>query len=216
MAYKGVYSFSLLKNVNKIVGCDPKKLVYRSLWERSMIEWCDANSSVLKWGLESVTVKYMHPVRQKMSKYIIDFYVEFDDGREMIIEVKPNKETKQPILTEAKTTKSGKPNARFKREIETYMINQEKWRVAKEFASNHGFEFFVFDEFVLNSLGIRLISPAKADNNVKKILGIEHKQWRKKPSKSIKRPTSSKSAKKAKPKIARPKRPKSTLRKKSK
>ena len=198
MAYKGVYTYQLLQNPEKIIGCNPKKLVFRSLWERSLIEWCDANPQVVKWSLESeaTTVKYMHPIRQKPSKYIIDFYIEFADGRQMLIEVKPNKETKQPQLTESKMTKTGKPTARFKRELETYQVNQEKWRVAKSFANQNGLEFFVWDEHTLDKLGVRRLSPAKSDDKVKKVLAMENKAWRKKP--------------------AKPKRPKSSYRKKTK
>ena len=157
--------------------------------------WCDSNPKVLKWGIEEVTIKYFNPVKQKPAKYIIDFYVEFDDARELLIEVKPHKETIQPVLTESKTTKTGKPTMRFRREQETFAINQEKWRMAKKIAAQNGMEFAVFTEHTLDKLGIRRLAPKTEDKETKKTLFLENKRWRKKPPKA-KRPKSSQRKKK--------------------
>ena len=42
MSYKGKYT---IKNKSKYAG-DPKKVVYRSLWERQAFKWCEENPNV--------------------------------------------------------------------------------------------------------------------------------------------------------------------------
>ena len=44
MAYKGKYK---PKNRNKYKG-DPTKIIYRSLWERRFMVYCDENPSIIK------------------------------------------------------------------------------------------------------------------------------------------------------------------------
>ena len=46
MAYKGKYK---PKNRSKYKG-DPTKIVYRSLWERRFMVYCDENPNVIKWA----------------------------------------------------------------------------------------------------------------------------------------------------------------------
>ena len=166
-----------------------------------MAIWCDTNPRVKGWNIEEIEVKYHNPVRGKISRYIIDFYVELEDGEEWLVEIEPHKETLPPVLTEAKLTKKGKPKARYKRELDTYAVNQAKWAVAKEFAENNGAKFYVFTEKTLDKMGIRRLTPSK-DKDYKRQLMVENRAWRKKPSKPrsvtrSKRPTS---VKKKKPK----------------
>lgn len=187
MAYKGKIHPSTLKNPHKYCG-NINNMIFRSLWERCMAMWCDINPSVVKWSMEEYVVKYLKPGTDKIARYYIDFYVEFKDGREMLIEIKPEKETIQPVLKEGKRI-----SAKFKRDMQTYAVNQEKWRVAKKFASANGMEFYVFTEKTLDKLGIMRSGPL-SENPERGLIALEHKNWRK-------------------PKVAKPKRPASSFKK---
>ena len=57
MAYKGKY---IPTNPKKYRG-DPSQVIYRSLWERKLMVYCDRNSKVVEWGSEEVIIPYMSP-----------------------------------------------------------------------------------------------------------------------------------------------------------
>ena len=71
MAYKGKYKPSHSK---KYKG-DPTNIIYRSLWERKFMQYCDSNSNVLEWGSEEIALPYRSPVDNKVHRYFPDFYV---------------------------------------------------------------------------------------------------------------------------------------------
>ena len=48
MAYRGRYSPS---NPKKYKG-DPSNIIYRSLWERKFMVYCDMNDKIVEWGSE--------------------------------------------------------------------------------------------------------------------------------------------------------------------
>ena len=87
MAYKGRY---IPKNPQKYKG-DYTNIVYRSLWERKFMVYCDETSSVLEWGSEEVIIPYLSPWDGRIHRYFPDFYtkVKQHDGttKKMIIEV---------------------------------------------------------------------------------------------------------------------------------
>ena len=56
MAYSGKF---IPKNRNKYKG-NPKKIVYRSLWERSFMKYCDSNPSILEWSSEEIIIPYYY------------------------------------------------------------------------------------------------------------------------------------------------------------
>ena len=58
MAYKGRFTPS---NFQKYKG-DPTKIIYRSLWERKFMVWCDTNPNILEWGSEEFFIPYISPV----------------------------------------------------------------------------------------------------------------------------------------------------------
>jgi hypothetical protein len=77
-----------------------------------------------------------------MHRYYPDFIVRVrqTDGKEntLVIEVKPEKQTKKP--TQKRKTKT------FIQEAATYAINQEKWRAADLFCREHGWQFKILTE----------------------------------------------------------------------
>ena len=124
------------KNPNKYIG-DPTNIVYRSGWEKKVMEWCDSNPNVLKWGSEEIVIPYMSPVDNRWHRYFVDFYVEAvgrDGGvRKMLLEVKPKAQTQEPNVQKRKTK-------RYITEVVTYGINQAKWKAAEEYCKDKGWE----------------------------------------------------------------------------
>lgn len=140
------------KNKEKYVG-DVSNIVMRSSWEKRFALWCDNNPSVIKWNSEGTPIQYWHSVDQKHRRYYIDFFIQIKvkDGsiKNMAIEIKPYGETIPPKVPKRKTPKT---EQRYINECITYQRNQDKWKAAKEWCSNNGFEFIVMTE---NELGLK-------------------------------------------------------------
>lgn len=89
MAYSGRYNPT---NPRKYRG-DPDKIIYRSLWERRFMVYCDNTDEVLEWGSEEIIIPYISPLDGRMHRYFPDFYtkVRQRDGtiKKLLIEVKP-------------------------------------------------------------------------------------------------------------------------------
>lgn len=142
MSYKGVYK---PKNPQKYVG-DATNIVYRSLWERKFMVFCDNNPSVVKWCSEEIAVPYLSPVDGKYHRYFVDFLVEFStvNGNQIyLIEIKPKRQCKEP-------QKGKKATRSYLKEMQTWKINNSKWAHAKNFAEKHNWHFKILTEEDLN------------------------------------------------------------------
>ena len=64
MAYKGKYK---PLNPNKYAG-NPMNIVYRSLWERKVMVYCDKNPLVIEWGSEEIIIPYLSPWDGRMHR----------------------------------------------------------------------------------------------------------------------------------------------------
>ena len=142
MAYKGKYT---PKNPSKYIG-NPTKVIYRSLWERKMMNWMDNNPSVLRWGSEETIVMYVSPVDGKRHRYYVDFIMEVQNKNKEIqtflIEVKPKKQTKPPVKPKKKTKT-------FINEAKTYSVNKAKWDAAEKVCEARGWKFMIVTEDTL-------------------------------------------------------------------
>lgn len=143
--YKG--KFTKLKNPSKYVG-DASKIVYRSLWERNVMRWCDQSDTVAEWASEEIAIPYIHPVTLKRARYFPDFYIKMTDSRIIVVEVKPAKETKPPIPPKKGSSK------RYIQEQSTYVINAEKWANAELACRKNNIGFEVWTEDTLKKMGI--------------------------------------------------------------
>ena len=145
MAYKGRYN---PVNPKKYKG-NPQNIIYRSLWERKFMVYCDTNDKVLEWGSEEIIIPYISPWDGKVHRYFPDFYIKVKQSsgniKKFIIEVKPKKQTRPPKPVERKTK-------RWIKEVRTFGINEAKWKHAKEWCSNNDMEFKILTE---EELGIR-------------------------------------------------------------
>ena len=144
MTYKGRY---FPTNPKKYRG-NPNQIIYRSLWERKVMVYCDKNDAIIEWGSEEIIVPYLSPMDGKIHRYFPDFYMKVRqaDGstKKFIIEVKPKSQCKQPIKNPKRRT------TKWFNEVKTFAINQAKWKYAKEFCEDKGMEFKIFTEDHIN------------------------------------------------------------------
>ena len=140
MTYKGRY---FPTNPKKYRG-NPNQIIYRSLWERKVMVYCDKNDAIIEWGSEEVIVPYLSPMDGKIHRYFPDFYMKVRqaDGstKKFIIEVKPKSQCKQPVKNPKRRT------TKWFNEVKTFAINQAKWKSAREFCEDKGMEFKIFTE----------------------------------------------------------------------
>ena len=145
MAYKGKFQPSYPKKYRG----DHRNIIYRSLWERKFMVYCDLNENILEWGSEEIIVPYRSPIDNRYHRYFPDFYIKVKEKsgsiQKYLIEVKPYKQTKEPI-PQKKKTKSYIYN------VTEYVKNQAKWKAAKEFCKDRRWEFKVLTE---HELGIK-------------------------------------------------------------
>lgn len=149
--YKGRYK---PKNPSKYAG-DSNNVVYRSMWERHVMKWCDDNSNVTAWVSEEVVIPYICQTDKKPHRYFMDFAIQFADGKKILVEVKPYKETQKP------EKKQGKRRQTLLKEGMTYIKNQSKWHAAKEYALDRGWRFEIWTEKELTAMGIMPKSTQK-------------------------------------------------------
>ena len=116
---KGKYT---LLNPEKYTG-NPKKIVFRSMWERKFMLYCDKTPEVLEWSSEEIVIPYYF--NEKDRNYYPDFYIKFikedDTVEESVIEIKPY----------------------YQR---TYEQNKAKWRFAEEYCKKHNYTFKILTE----------------------------------------------------------------------
>ena len=142
MAHNYKQGFFKPQNPKKYMG-DPANIVYRSGWEKRVMDWADTNPNVKRWCSEEVIIPYKSPVDNKYHRYFVDFFVEAKgrDGvvRKILIEVKPKAQTQEPTPSKRKTK-------RYITEVVTYGVNQAKWKAAEEYCKDRGWQFMLITE----------------------------------------------------------------------
>tara|TARA_B100000676_G_C17491401_1_gene538453 strand:+ start:201 stop:545 length:345 start_codon:yes stop_codon:yes gene_type:complete len=112
--------------------------------------YCDTNDKILEWGSEEFAIPYRDPVSGRRRRYFPDFYIKYIDKsnktRRMVVEVKPARQCKEPIVNPPKKTKT------WMNEVYTWGVNQAKWKAAKSFCDDRLWEFKIFTE---KELGIK-------------------------------------------------------------
>jgi hypothetical protein len=139
MSYKGRYK---PQNPLKYKG-DPHNVIYRSLWERKFMVYCDTSVNIIEWGSEEIIIPYLSPWDGRLHRYFPDFYIKVRqaDGnlKKMIIEVKPKRQCSPPKEPKRKTKK-------YLGEVKTWGINQAKWEYATEWCNKNDMEFKILNE----------------------------------------------------------------------
>ena len=130
---QGIYE---VQNTEKYIG--KHKPRYRSGWEMTFMMFCDNNKNVLKWASEAISIPYRHPLTGKMSMYIPDFFVVYQNrhGQQVaeVVEIKPKKQS----IIESKVA-----NARDRAVV---AVNHAKWIAANAYCKQNGFAFRVVTE----------------------------------------------------------------------
>lgn len=130
------------RNPEKYRG-DSQNIVFRSGWEKRVMEWLDDNINVTQWNSEEIVIPYISPVDNRRHRYFVDFYVEAvgrnGETKVMLIEVKPKAQTQEPKKPQRKTK-------RYLTEVMTYGVNQAKWQAARDFCEAKGWEFKIITE----------------------------------------------------------------------
>ena len=144
MSYKGKYQPD---NPKKYRG-DFNNIIYRSLSERKFMKYCDTNENILEWGSEILALPYRSPIDNRIHKYFPDFYIKVKESngeiKKYIIEIKPKKQTVEPVPQKKKTKG-------YIYEVYEYARNQAKWKAAIEYCKDRQWEFKVLTE---NELGV--------------------------------------------------------------
>lgn len=107
------------------------------------MSYFDRSSHVIAWASEEVVVPYVSPVDDKYHRYFPDFLVKSrtSDGKikTLLIEVKPLKQVMPP-------KKRKRVTKQYISEVTTWGVNQAKWKAAKEYCLDKGWEFQVWSE----------------------------------------------------------------------
>lgn len=137
----------LLKNPEKYIS-DPNKIIYRSSLEFRFCRYADLNPYIIKWGSETVIIPYTDKY-EKLHKYYPDFYLETINPNDksvynkIIVEIKPEAETKPPIIPENMTVKRLQS---LEYQVKMYEKNVRKWASAKNWCKTRGFIFQIITE----------------------------------------------------------------------
>jgi hypothetical protein len=138
MSYKGRFR---PQNPSKYKG-DASNIIYRSSWELRVMKYLDENTSIIWWASEELPIPYLSPVDNRPHRYFPDFIVRAINKEQkevtMIIEVKPEKQTKPP--TQKRKTRQ------YLNEVVTYAVNEAKWKAANLFCKEHGWQFKILTE----------------------------------------------------------------------
>ena len=118
-------------------------IIYRSLWERKFMIFCDNNPSILQWGSEEGVIPYRSPLDGRVHRYYVDFYIKLQtksgEIKKYLIEIKPKKQTIPPD-PQKKQTKV------YKDKVLTYCKNRAKWEAAKDWCEDRRMEFLILTE----------------------------------------------------------------------
>lgn len=152
LAYSGRFR---PKNPAKYKG-DPTKIIYRSMWEFKFFRYIDEHPDVIWWASEEYAIPYLSPIDNKRHRYFPDVVVhrKTPDGntKTLMIEIKPKAQTKPPDVSKRNDTKTGRVSRRYLNEVKTWGTNEAKWKAARIWCAQRGWEFQIYTE---DQLGIK-------------------------------------------------------------
>ena len=120
-------------------GLKHDKIIYRSSYEKTFIQWLEQSNKIKFWGSECIKIPYISTIDKKTHNYYPDYFVETTDGECYVIEVKPYNQTKKPVNENGWAAKE-------------YVRNSCKWRAALEYCDYKGFKFKIITERTINLL----------------------------------------------------------------
>lgn len=117
--------------------------IFRSAWEARMMRFLDLNENVIEWVSEQPLVPYLNPNTNTVWNYHPDFVIKIKSSNGIkiqMIEIKPKKQTMPPVMTESKRKNT------FIKEMMAWNMNVAKWKNAKEYCKQKGWEFIILTE----------------------------------------------------------------------
>ena len=101
------------------------------------------------WSSEEVVIPYKCPTDNKWHRYFPDFKILVQDKsgkpKTYLVEIKPDKQTRPPDQARRKTQ-------HYLYEVMQWGKNEAKWKAAKEYCKDRGYEFMLVTE---HTLGIK-------------------------------------------------------------
>lgn len=137
--YKGVFK---PRNPSKYKG-DSHNIIYRSRWELYFMKYLDDHPDVQLWASEELVIPYRSPIDGRVHRYFPDFWVKKinREGKQdtVVVEIKPFKETVAP-------TPQKNLSKRYLYEVKTWGVNSAKWKEARNYCADRGWEFIIITE----------------------------------------------------------------------
>ena len=135
---------------------DKENICYRSGWELDFMKYLSRNENVLAWNSEDVIISYFNPIKNKKSRYFMDFWFRYKDKNnnihEVLVEVKPFAQTQEPVLSTTKTGKNTKKRqSRYYNQLMTYEVNRAKWSATYEHCRKHNQKFYILTDDIHKS-----------------------------------------------------------------
>lgn len=130
-----------IKNKHKYIG-DPENVWYRSSWECMYMSWLDKTDAILEWKSEEIQIPYLSPKDGEYHRYFPDFWIKAQTKtgiKEFIIEIKPASQVEKPKTPKRQTKQ-------YKLKLLTWMINQQKFEAATNYAIENNMEFKILTE----------------------------------------------------------------------
>lgn len=129
-------------NPSKYKG-DVSNIIYRSSWELRFLRYLDQHPDVIEYASEEFFIPYESPIDGKIHRYFPDFWVKKrnKDGtiNTVVVEIKPQKEVLPP-------PRQDKMTKRYLQEVQTYGVNQSKWKAAESFCKERDWQFLILTE----------------------------------------------------------------------
>lgn len=146
--YKVLNQQKLIKPLDEYMQSTKQKdnefyVQFKSALERIAFCYADLNPKVKRFAVEPFNIQYIKPTDGQVHRYFIDMFLEFVTGDKFLVEIKSFSETVAPT---APKVKSPRAVLNYKQRLETYIINQAKWKAAGEFAATRGLKFIVLTE----------------------------------------------------------------------
>lgn len=125
---------------------------YRSGLEMKLMVVLDKNDNIIQWSSEKVVIPYFKRIENRMARYFVDFYFKIKIGelvKEFIVEVKPQKQTENPM---GKPAHGNKKKSTIIYEQTMFITNTDKWEAAKKWCEeqkrtkNRDIEFIIITE----------------------------------------------------------------------
>lgn len=119
-------------------------IIYRSLWERKCMVYFDNNPSILSWSSEELVIPYFDTITKQRRRYYPDFLITVmnnaGEKKTHLIEVKPSKHLKPPVITK------GKRKSTILQEAQAYYMNRDKFAAAEKWCANKDIKFSIWTE----------------------------------------------------------------------